>query len=122
MTFDEAKKIFEIWQKWFWPCHPMLNSFFLNSIPESFLPYPKDILNEALEIIREYCSERGNHKIANAIVISQVSLKFYDEDKAALELTLKNFSDPRFIEIALNKITNFKKDWLAWLEKLEKAE
>jgi hypothetical protein len=59
MTPIEAEEIFKVWKEWYWPCHFLLDSVFGPGIPESFLPYPKDVLEEALNIIAKryylYC-------------------------------------------------------------------
>lgn len=121
MTFDEADKMFQVWRKWYWPCHTILHSIFGGRIPISYCPYPVDTLEEALNIIAKYYFDTGDHKTSKLIQESIVSLWEYTEDEAALEEVSKKLSNPEMREIALIYISNYKKDWEKWLEKQDEV-
>jgi len=51
MEIKEALEIFDVFRDWFYPCHIILDTAFMGTIPESFLPYSIDTLNEALTMV-----------------------------------------------------------------------
>ncbi len=72
MTRDEALVVFKSWQD-----HMEIFSKFVSlmlPIPESFLPYPADILEEALNIVAKNCFDSGNKTMSKTI---QETMAFY---------------------------------------------
>lgn len=65
MTFEEARKIYNNWQKYI-EIGDKLSKIF-TTVPESFLPYSADTLEEALNIVAKYYFESGNKRMANNI-------------------------------------------------------
>lgn len=65
MTIDEAEKLFAAWQGYVESADKMSRIFV--HIPESFLPYPADALEEALNIVAKRYFDAGNRKLANSI-------------------------------------------------------
>lgn len=65
MTMDEAKKIYENWKESIETLDKMLKIFTV--IPESFLPYPAETLEEALNIIAKNYFDMGNKRMAENI-------------------------------------------------------
>jgi len=65
MTLEEANKIYIDWKEYM-EIADKLNKVF-SIVPESFLPYPLEILEEALNIIAKYYFDSGDKKIANNI-------------------------------------------------------
>lgn len=116
MEFSEADKIFKTWSKWYWPCHFILHATFISKIPESFLPYPKDTLEEALNIIAKDYHDKGNLEISRGIQGAIAYLGSYVEDEEALGQAFQTFSDPKMKEVALLYIANYKRDWIKWLD------
>jgi hypothetical protein len=120
MDILEANKIYNNWRQWYWPCHFILHSIFLSSIPESFLPYPVDVLEEALNIVAKSYWGEGDRKYSDTIKQSIGSLLYYKKDEEALQNASENFSSPKMREVMLIYIANYKKDWISWLGKQEK--
>ena len=120
MNIIEADKIFKNWSKWFWPCHFILHSIFLSKIPESFLPYPKDVLEEALNITAKLYYDAGDFQASKDIQSSIAYLYRYTKDEEALQQASKSFSNPKMRETILLYIARYKKDWTSWLGKQEK--
>lgn len=120
MTLIEAEEIFKVWKEWYWPCHFLLNSVFGPGIPESFLPYPKDVLEEALNIIAKRYYDRGDFQISNKIQETMICIPFYKENEKAWEEAAKLFSNPEMMRAMLGFVENFKKDYISWLKKQEK--
>lgn len=65
MTINEAQVIFKSWQDYM-EIADKFNRLML-PVPESFLPYPADVLEEALNIIAKYYFDSGNKKISEDI-------------------------------------------------------
>lgn len=119
MDISEAKQIFDVWCKWVWPCHSMLFAIFRGGIPESFLPYPEDVLNEALTIMANYYYKCGNKEIAEAIIGARdYVVSFYTKDEESVEMLKKELLEiPGTQEALLESISRYKKDWEDWLSR-----
>lgn len=65
MTKEKAYKIFEGWQNYIETGDKLMKVF--TQIPESFLPYPVEILEEALNIVAKECFDNGDKDTANTI-------------------------------------------------------
>jgi len=65
MTDKEAEIIFKSWQEYM-EIADKLEKFFYH-LPESFLPYPANVLEEALNIMAKRCFDNGDTKMADTI-------------------------------------------------------
>ena len=117
MTVDEASQIFNVWKDWYWPCHFILNSIFMSRIPESYLPYGQDVLEEALNIVAKDYFDRGEITSSRDIQAIIGALLSYTNDDEALESASACFSNPEMVEVVKIYIGNYKRDWTGWLEK-----
>lgn len=65
MTLNQALVIFESWQDYM----EITDKFFrlMLPVPESFLPYPADILEEALNIVAKHYFDSGNKRMSENI-------------------------------------------------------
>ena len=117
MILSEAKKYFRVWSKWYWPCHCILEATFGTKIPESFLPYRKEILEEALNTVAKYYFDNGNHKASTDIQNMIVYIWLYTNDNEALGEFTKTLSNPKTQEVRLIFIDGFRNSWSTWLEK-----
>jgi hypothetical protein len=95
MNQSEAFEIYKVWAKWCYPYHQLLFSVFQSDIPESFLPYPKQILEEALNAISEIYFNSGKKELSNAIQNTIPFLLFYKDDETALKNSAFCFSIPQ---------------------------
>jgi hypothetical protein len=83
MTFEEAEKIFKSWQGYM-EIVDKLGKIFIQ-LPESFLPYPSDILEEALNIVAKDFFDNGNKKMSNTIQETMSGyLTMHTDDEVAL--------------------------------------
>jgi len=99
MNIEEADEIFESWKNYIEISDKMRQVF--TEIPESFLPYPKDILIEALDIMTKEYRAEGKLDAAEDIQNSIIwHLSAYKEDAVALEL-MKECLDFRLNNIRL---------------------
>jgi len=71
MTINEAQVIFKSWQDYM-EIADKFNRLML-PVPESFLPYPADVLEEALNIIAKYYFDSGNKKMSENIKETKMS-------------------------------------------------
>jgi hypothetical protein len=122
MTIIEAREIFRVWKEWYWPCHFLLDSVFGPTIPESFLPYPKDVLEEALNIVAKHYHESGNIRLSKGIQDAMMSVHYYAKDEEAWDQAARMFSNPEMMRAMLGFVEKFKKDYITWLKKQEKPE
>ena len=99
MTFIEADKIFKTWSRWYWSSHFMLHAIFISKIPESFLPYPQAIIEEALNIVSEYYHKSGVLQMSKNIQETMVGLLYYVKDEEALQQASELFpvNEQRFV-------------------------
>jgi hypothetical protein len=123
VTLDEANKVFKVWKQWY-SFHIILHSIFLSRIPESFLPYPQTVLEEALNIIAKHYHDSGDYNATRNIEESICSLVAYVKDDDALQSATELFqwrcNEQKAKKAFFISIDNFKKDWGNWLDKQEK--
>ena len=87
MTLNEALIIFKSWQDYM----EIADKFFrlMLPIPESFLPYPADILEEALNIVAKHYFDSGNERMAEIIqetMAAYLSLTIRTDAEAITEM------------------------------------
>jgi len=108
MTINEAQVIFKSWQDYMEIADKF--SRLMLPVPESFLPYPADVLEEALIIIAKYYFDSGNKKMSENI-------------KRTMSLYLPPFSETGARRTDEEAITDMKKmlDLIEQDPKLKKA-
>jgi len=121
MTFVEANKIFQVWKSWYWPFDFILGSVFLAKKPKSFLPFPEEVLEEALNIVAKYYFDAGDIKLSKLIQESIPAIWQYTDDEAAFKEASATFSKPEMREIILLHINKFKNDWINSLIKQKES-
>jgi hypothetical protein len=95
MTIEKAQKIIKIWGIYVEYCQSKMTILFRNHIPESFLPFPKDTIEEAVNIIAEYYHNSGDKKAVNTLEESICWLASYKEDEEAILETIRFFNDKK---------------------------
>jgi hypothetical protein len=83
MTPQEAEKIFRAWQEYI-EINDKMDKVF-SSIPESFLPYPVKVLEEALNIEAKKYFDAGDKKMSRNIQEVMCTLIRYKDDEEALK-------------------------------------
>lgn len=112
MNFDEADKIVYIWGRHLEFAHGRLLAFFFGKIPESFLPYPKDTLLKALNIIVKHHHDNNNPQGENAIREAAGSLIIYTSDKEGIDEVLKQLNDPKWRKLLEELLPKMQKSWI----------
>jgi hypothetical protein len=113
MTLNEADKIVQIWGRFIEYMSGKLMHIFGAQIPESFLPYPKDTIEEALNIIAEYHHKAGNHQAVQHLQTTLAHLIMYVDDEEALLQASRNFNNPSWRDAILPRFKQFQEDWIA---------
>lgn len=130
MTLDEAQIIFKKWQQ-YQEIADKMGTIFL-TVPESFLPYPEDVLEEALNIIAKSYFDSGNKEVANNIQESmgRYLTGYYLPAGKGLEITGDKLSEEEVLrkmkeeldfmfqhpELLEAKIENLKRSRDSWAE------
>ena len=83
MTREEAEIVFRDWQAYV-EINDKLFQLFGPSIPKSFLPYPSDILEKALNIIAKVYFEAGDINTHTMIRESVTTILCYKDDEEAI--------------------------------------
>jgi hypothetical protein len=116
MTINEATKIFNYWKE-----YAEINSKLMQlmcPIPESFLPYPKETLEEALNIISKIYFDSGDFKTSEAIKDTMCFLLSYIKDEEAYDMFINStvFKDPKLREAILNNLKKTRDSWAKYKE------
>jgi hypothetical protein len=115
MTHEQANKIFETWKE-FVEFADKFHRLFMCGVPESFLPYPHDVLEEALTIISKSYLDDGNKKMYDSIQSTMWSvIGGVKEDAEAFEQITKFLSmaseHPDLKATVLEKLKECRESW-----------
>ncbi len=98
MSLEVADVIRLDWAKFLEITHGNLMTLFFTKIPESFLPYPKDTIEEALNVVAEHFHSQGNINAVKSMQSGSPFLYSYVPDKEAIEQAIENWGNKKFIE------------------------
>lgn len=112
MTLDEASKIVHIWGVYLEYLSRINFVIFGASAPESILPFPKSVIEEASNMIAEQHFKNGNKEAVNMIQAAAANLLAYKDDEEALLNAVKNWSDPKWREVFLPTLKESQVDWI----------
>ena len=110
MTLTEADEILNIWGKYIENINGKLMRLF-SPIPEFLLPFPKDVLSEALNICAKRYHEEGNHKAVESIQTAASVLMFYAADDEAISKAGGKFSNPAWRKAFLPSLKKSQSTW-----------
>jgi hypothetical protein len=119
MTLNEASKITEIWGRYLEYMGGKLLIVFGARIPKSFLPFPVDTLEEALNIMIEHYHKTGNRQVVDSLEGSFGALTGYVDDEEAISEAAKKFSEPMWRERSIPALKKFQNDWIKAQEKVK---
>lgn len=115
MTIDEADKVVSIWGKYLEYCSGRFNMIFLHNkgkIPESLLPFPKLVLEDALNIMDKHYFDTGNKRGMELMRATMVELVLYEDDEKALQNAGESLSDPEKRKRIVTAIKDWQRTWL----------
>jgi hypothetical protein len=114
MTAQEAEKIFKEWQGYVEIADKLSKIFTV--VPESFLPYPLETMEEALNITAKKCFDSGNREMAKSIQETMALWLNCKKDEEALILMKKELdlvlSNQDLKEAYLQNLKTSKDSWL----------
>jgi len=106
------------WQKYQEINDKLMKFFMFSGIPKSFLPYPEEILEEALNIVAKSYFDAGNSKTSNAIQETIASLLFYKRDEEVFDEITRSIirKDPKVKKALLNGLKESQDSWAKFKE------
>jgi len=116
MDLKLADKIRLDWGKFLEISNGPLMMLFMSKIPQSLLPYPKEKIIEALDVITQHFAAIGNSEAVKTIESTKPLLEFYVDDQEAIQAAIKNFSNENYLKAILPKLPERQKDLLAEIE------
>lgn len=112
MTLDEIDKILPIWGKFLEYTHGRLVLIFSTHIPESLLPFPKELLYEVFKLAEEQFQKMGDKRAAELMKESPGWLMWYVDDEDALLRAGKDFNDPKRRKLMITMLKDGQKNWI----------
>jgi hypothetical protein len=106
-----VEEVVHVWGRYLEWVHPKINLIFLPRIPESFLPFPKEILLECLSIMANHYSKTGNQRRVELMLETAPYLHLYVDDEEALLQAAKHFNDPEWRKAILPAFKSFQEEW-----------
>ena len=101
MNLQKADTIRMDWGKFLELTNGTLMTIFFNKIPQSFLPYPKSSIKEALDILNKHFSSIGNKEAVEVVKSTIPFLDLYVDDEEALKSATKKFTDENFFKMVV---------------------
>ena len=89
-----------------------ISIIFVLYIPDSFLPFPKKILNSAFQEMSNYYKKTGNVRGLELLSETSMLLIMYVDDKIALKNAFNNFSDDEYCVSVATTLKEFQRDWI----------
>lgn len=109
MSIQTADTIRKDWGKFLEITNGNLMMIFFTKIPQSLLPYPKQSIKEALDIVSKHFSSIGNQDAVNTIESTLPLLEMYVDDEEAIKSAAKKFSDEKYLNAVLPKLSERQK-------------
>ena len=95
MTYDEAWEIVTAWGVYLEHSHARLVTiFFLGHLPASLLPYPKQVLEDAINAVAKYYFDMGDYATSDFFKSTCGPLMLYSSDDYAIEQLFKILNMP----------------------------
>lgn len=116
MDLKLADRIRLDWGKFLEISNGPLMMLFMSKIPQSLLPYPKEKIIEALEIVIQHFAILGNSEAVKTTESTKPLLEFYVDDQEAIKAAAKNLNNEDYLKAILPKLSERQKDLLAEIE------
>lgn len=113
MELEEASKIVKIWGTHLEYVGGKLMIIFGAHIPESFLPYPKSDIEDALNMLAKHYYDNGDKKASEDLQSSMGSLTLYRDDEEALITSAKLFSEDSWRKSMIESLHKFQQNWIS---------
>lgn len=116
MDLKLADKIRLDWGKFLEISNGPLMMLFMSKIPQSLLPYPKEKITEALDLIVRHFAAMDNEEAVKTIESTKPFLELYIDDQEAIGAAAKNFNNESYLKAILPKLSGRQKDLLSEME------
>ena len=107
MHLKDADKIVQEWGKHLEYVYSKLAVVFMAHIPESFLPYPKIIIEEAINIVISHYQNIGNAQAVRGLKTVAAYLHCYKDDEEALVEASSSFGNKELRKVILSELKEF---------------
>jgi hypothetical protein len=104
MTLQEANKITQLYGRYMEHVNGKMMRLFFAKIPQSLLPYPKDVILEACNVMAQYYFNQKNVQAENTFKEVAANLIMYVDDETALTDASKRFGNPEFRKIIIESL------------------
>lgn len=104
LNLEMAHTINMDWSKFVEITNGNLMMLFGTKIPQSLLPYPKNIIKQALDLVAEYFCSTGNQKAVDAIEFMKPVLECYVDDKVGISAAAGRFTDEKYLSQVVPKL------------------
>jgi hypothetical protein len=104
ISLEMAHAIKMDWSKFVEITNGNLMMLFGTKIPQSLLPYPKNIIKQALDLVAEYFCSIGNQKAVDAIEFMKPVLECYVDDEVGISAAAGRFTDEKYLNQVVPKL------------------
>ncbi|MGI6348258.1 MAG: hypothetical protein ACOXZ1_03660 [Patescibacteria group bacterium] len=113
MKFEEANKIFKEWIDFSEIGEKLTKFFLISGVPESFLPYSRDVLENSLNIVAEHYFNVRDYEKSNLIQKSIALLAFFEKDDIVYDKLVNSsiLKEEKIKEAILNNLKKTKDCW-----------
>lgn len=121
MKVEHALKIVHVWGRHLDQIHGRLMMVFMMKIPESLLPFPLTIIEEAVKVLGEHFESEGRTKDLEDLRTGSVFLMWYIDDTLAIEEAAKNLNNPKWRDSMIPGLRQVQQTWVEGWEKQNSA-
>ncbi len=108
------------WGKFLEISNGSLMMMFMGKIPQRLLPYSKQTIVEALDIVSEHFLSQGNKEAVNTVEYAKSFLDFYIDDEEAIRAVQSAFGNESYLKAILPKLPERQKELLDEIIKIVK--
>lgn len=101
MNLDKAEVIRQAWGYFLEHYASKFMVYFSSGVPESFLPYTKKEITEAVSLFASELEAEGQNEAAETLKSSLSYLVMYTDDETALSKLRNNLNNPAYLKTAL---------------------
>jgi hypothetical protein len=111
LSLDQAQRVTHDFGKYL-EVAGFVVQLFMSAIPELLLPYPKEVIQQALDIMSSYYNEKGDTEAVNQLVIGRTMLMGYINSEKAFSDFAKLLETPNFKNLIFPKLEEMQRDRL----------
>ena len=109
LSLDDVNEITIAYGKFVEVANGPLMELFHSEIPESLLPFPKDVIEQALIYAEKFCIEEGNNAAAESLASTRILLMAYKNSTESLQGLQRRLGDAAWREAILPRLGSTQK-------------